>query len=161
MKYIVPSSYKSFREVGGRGREKWEVPDHPQNLGGIEPNRTVTCMVLKAEENDRRKSSPLPSMNFVALDLMLISVTIDQPVWNPRYETAHSTTCLGPVCKALFLIRVLDSWSASRNNTLGFSSPLPQKTIPRLFRALFLDLSFRVTFLSPFRVLSSPEKEPF
>ncbi|GFW87209.1 hypothetical protein TNCV_5125611 [Trichonephila clavipes] len=35
-------------------------------------------MVLKAEENDRRKSSPLPSMNFVALDLMLISVTVDQ-----------------------------------------------------------------------------------
>ncbi|GFY00139.1 uncharacterized protein TNCV_1342371 [Trichonephila clavipes] len=58
--------------------ERWEVPDHPQNWGGIEPNRTVTCMVLKAEENNRRKSSPLPSMNFVALDLMLISVTVDQ-----------------------------------------------------------------------------------
>ncbi|GFY16779.1 hypothetical protein TNCV_4337801 [Trichonephila clavipes] len=58
--------------------ERWEVPDNPQNWGGIEPNRTVTCMVIKAEENDRRKSSPLPSMNFVALDLMLISVTVDQ-----------------------------------------------------------------------------------
>ncbi|GFT71663.1 hypothetical protein TNCV_403441 [Trichonephila clavipes] len=58
--------------------ERWEVPDHPQNWGGIEPYRTVTCMVLKAEENDRRKSSPLPSMNFVALDLMLTSVTVDQ-----------------------------------------------------------------------------------
>ncbi|GFY13056.1 transposable element Tc3 transposase [Trichonephila clavipes] len=57
--------------------ERWEVPDHPQNWGGIEPNHTVTCMVLFAEENDRRKSSPLPSMNFVALDLMLISVTVD------------------------------------------------------------------------------------
>ncbi|GFT15511.1 hypothetical protein TNCV_3265181 [Trichonephila clavipes] len=58
--------------------ERWEVPDHPQNWGGIEPNRIVTCMVLKAEDNDRRKSSPLPSMNFAALDLMLISVTVDQ-----------------------------------------------------------------------------------
>ncbi|GFT46979.1 RNase H domain-containing protein [Trichonephila clavipes] len=58
--------------------ERWEVPDHPQNWGGIEPNRTVTCMVFEAEENDRRKSSPLLSMNFVALDLMLISVTVDQ-----------------------------------------------------------------------------------
>ncbi|GFS58028.1 putative transposase [Trichonephila clavipes] len=58
--------------------ERWEVPDQSQNWGGIEPNRIVTCMVLKAEENGRRKSSPLPTMNFVALDLMLISVTVDQ-----------------------------------------------------------------------------------
>ncbi|GFU07693.1 retrovirus-related Pol polyprotein from transposon TNT 1-94 [Trichonephila clavipes] len=35
-------------------------------------------MVLKAEENDRRKSSPLPSMNFVGIDLMLLSVIVDQ-----------------------------------------------------------------------------------
>ncbi|GFV70262.1 hypothetical protein TNCV_2513611 [Trichonephila clavipes] len=28
---------------------------------------------------DRRKTSPLPSMNFVGLDLMLQSVTVDQP----------------------------------------------------------------------------------
>ncbi|GFY11638.1 hypothetical protein TNCV_4231071 [Trichonephila clavipes] len=39
--------------------ERWEVPDHPQgtllqNWGGAEPNRTVTCMVLKATANDRR-----------------------------------------------------------------------------------------------------------
>ncbi|GFS68517.1 uncharacterized protein TNCV_4584431 [Trichonephila clavipes] len=26
----------------------------PQNWGGNEPNRTVTCMVLKATANDRR-----------------------------------------------------------------------------------------------------------
>ncbi|GFU40155.1 uncharacterized protein TNCV_5092921 [Trichonephila clavipes] len=36
-----------------------EGTDHPQsvlplNWGGIEPNRTVTCMVLKATANDRR-----------------------------------------------------------------------------------------------------------
>ncbi|GFV47477.1 uncharacterized protein TNCV_885491 [Trichonephila clavipes] len=41
------------------GEERWEVPDHPQgvlplNWGGIEPNHTVTCMVLKAMDNDRR-----------------------------------------------------------------------------------------------------------
>ncbi|GFV00520.1 uncharacterized protein TNCV_3644981 [Trichonephila clavipes] len=39
--------------------ERWEAPDHPsgvlpQNWGGNEPNRTVTCMVLKATANDRR-----------------------------------------------------------------------------------------------------------
>ncbi|GFW24102.1 uncharacterized protein TNCV_4951461 [Trichonephila clavipes] len=39
--------------------ERWEAPDHPQgilhiNWGGSEPNRTVTCMVLKATVNDRR-----------------------------------------------------------------------------------------------------------
>ncbi|GFV73417.1 uncharacterized protein TNCV_3389331 [Trichonephila clavipes] len=46
--------------------EKWEASDHPQgflplNWGGTEKNRTVTCMVLKAKANDRRKnSSPYP-----------------------------------------------------------------------------------------------------
>ncbi|GFW23221.1 uncharacterized protein TNCV_3803211 [Trichonephila clavipes] len=42
-----------------KGEERWEASDHPQsvlplNWGGIEPNRTVTCMVLKATANDRR-----------------------------------------------------------------------------------------------------------
>ncbi|GFU14897.1 uncharacterized protein TNCV_3386831 [Trichonephila clavipes] len=41
------------------GEERWEVSDHPQsvfplNWGGIEPNSSVTCMVLKATANDRR-----------------------------------------------------------------------------------------------------------
>ncbi|GFV78392.1 uncharacterized protein TNCV_95491 [Trichonephila clavipes] len=41
------------------GEERREASDHPQsvlppNWGGIEPNRTVTCMVLKATANDRR-----------------------------------------------------------------------------------------------------------
>ncbi|GFX59639.1 uncharacterized protein TNCV_3754041 [Trichonephila clavipes] len=41
------------------GKERWEASDHPQrvltlNWGGIEPNRTITCMVLKATANDRR-----------------------------------------------------------------------------------------------------------
>ncbi|GFS81443.1 hypothetical protein TNCV_895871 [Trichonephila clavipes] len=62
------------------GEERWETPDHPQgvlphNWGGMEPNPTITCLVLKAKTNDRRKTSPLPSMNFVGLDLMLQSVT--------------------------------------------------------------------------------------
>ncbi|GFX83654.1 uncharacterized protein TNCV_326031 [Trichonephila clavipes] len=47
------------------GEERWEASDHPegllpQNLGGTEPNHTVTCMVLKATANDRRTASPLP-----------------------------------------------------------------------------------------------------
>ncbi|GFV17685.1 hypothetical protein TNCV_4407201 [Trichonephila clavipes] len=58
-----PSSYKSSREVGGR----WEAPDPPQgvlsqNWGGIELNRTATCMVLKATANDKRNS---PDLNAV------------------------------------------------------------------------------------------------
>ncbi|GFU23253.1 uncharacterized protein TNCV_2559541 [Trichonephila clavipes] len=45
--------------------EKWEVFDDiqgvlPQNWDGTEPNRTVTCIVLKAMANDRRTTSPLP-----------------------------------------------------------------------------------------------------
>ncbi|GFV73926.1 uncharacterized protein TNCV_2641901 [Trichonephila clavipes] len=44
------------------GKERWEVPGHPQgffrlNWGGTEKNRTVACIVLKAKFNDRRKSS--------------------------------------------------------------------------------------------------------
>ncbi|GFR21568.1 hypothetical protein TNCT_471361 [Trichonephila clavata] len=41
------------------GEERWEVPDNsqgvlPQNWGRTEPNRAVTCMVLKAMTKDRR-----------------------------------------------------------------------------------------------------------
>ncbi|GFT47599.1 hypothetical protein TNCV_2346101 [Trichonephila clavipes] len=41
--------------------ERLEVPDSPQgvfsqNWGGIEKNRIVTRMVLKAKANDRRKN---------------------------------------------------------------------------------------------------------
>ncbi|GFU08973.1 uncharacterized protein TNCV_1318481 [Trichonephila clavipes] len=47
------------------GDERWEAPDYPQgvfpqNWGGTELNRTVTCMVLKATANNRRTSSRLP-----------------------------------------------------------------------------------------------------
>ncbi|GFW04485.1 uncharacterized protein TNCV_878541 [Trichonephila clavipes] len=49
---------KSSREVGGRGREVGGPCIPPdvllQNWGGIQPNRTVTCTVLKATANDRR-----------------------------------------------------------------------------------------------------------
>ncbi|GFV48954.1 HTH_Tnp_Tc3_2 domain-containing protein [Trichonephila clavipes] len=47
-----PSSRKSFREVGGRGRE--EAPEHPSGCSpsklwdGTQPNRTVTYVMLKA-----------------------------------------------------------------------------------------------------------------
>ncbi|GFV42062.1 hypothetical protein TNCV_2452341 [Trichonephila clavipes] len=42
--------------------DRWDVIDHhqgfhPQNWGGTEQNLTVTCMVLKAKANDRRKNS--------------------------------------------------------------------------------------------------------
>ncbi|GFU28445.1 hypothetical protein TNCV_1938331 [Trichonephila clavipes] len=69
------------------------------------------------------------------------------PVWKPRFETAHSTACLRPVRKALFLIRVSDSWSASPSKTLGFSSPLPQTISSSLFRALFSSFSRSPFFL--------------
>ncbi|GFV15615.1 uncharacterized protein TNCV_4836411 [Trichonephila clavipes] len=43
------------------GEERWEAPGHPQcflplNWDGTEQNRSVTCMVLKAKANERRKN---------------------------------------------------------------------------------------------------------
>ncbi|GFT97896.1 uncharacterized protein TNCV_2167941 [Trichonephila clavipes] len=42
------------------GEERWKASDHPQsvpplNWAGTEPNRIVTCMVLKCTANDRRR----------------------------------------------------------------------------------------------------------
>ncbi|GFU95117.1 uncharacterized protein TNCV_4139011 [Trichonephila clavipes] len=55
---LEPSSHKSSREVGGRGREVgglWTPAEcFLLNWGRIEPNRTVTSMVLKSTANDRR-----------------------------------------------------------------------------------------------------------
>ncbi|GFX06371.1 uncharacterized protein TNCV_2938991 [Trichonephila clavipes] len=67
-KCIVPSrhgvSLNSLRAAGPlvrlvEGKERWEAPGHPQgvlhNIGGeIEPNHSVTCMMLKATTKDRR-----------------------------------------------------------------------------------------------------------
>ncbi|GFV46410.1 hypothetical protein TNCV_3232991 [Trichonephila clavipes] len=44
-----------------KGEERWEALDHPQgvlpqNWGGTEQNRTVSCMELKAKVNDKRKN---------------------------------------------------------------------------------------------------------
>ncbi|GFV44296.1 uncharacterized protein TNCV_4117731 [Trichonephila clavipes] len=48
-----------------KGAERWETPDQPQgvfpqNCGGNEPNRPVSCMVLKVTANNRHTTSPLP-----------------------------------------------------------------------------------------------------
>ncbi|GFV16204.1 piggyBac transposable element-derived protein 4 [Trichonephila clavipes] len=63
-KCIVPSrrrgtlSLKSSREIDG-SKDRWEAPDSlqgvlSQNWGRIEPNPTITCMVLKHLAKDRR-----------------------------------------------------------------------------------------------------------
>ncbi|GFT81915.1 uncharacterized protein TNCV_3908891 [Trichonephila clavipes] len=61
------------------GEERWEAPDHPQgvlpqNWGRTEQNRNVTCMVVKAKDNERRKNVVLAARNFVDLDLMFLSI---------------------------------------------------------------------------------------
>ncbi|GFX31299.1 hypothetical protein TNCV_2061181 [Trichonephila clavipes] len=60
--------FESRRLVEGEAR--WEAPDHPQsvlpqNWGGTEQNRTVSCMVLKAKANDRRKNKALSRDEFL------------------------------------------------------------------------------------------------
>ncbi|GFX72548.1 hypothetical protein TNCV_4061441 [Trichonephila clavipes] len=49
--------------------ERWEAPDPshgvlPENWGGIEQIRTVTCMLLKAKANDRRTNLAPTHVNF-------------------------------------------------------------------------------------------------
>ncbi|GFY04231.1 hypothetical protein TNCV_1200091 [Trichonephila clavipes] len=44
--------WKGRREAGGPGHPQSVLP---QNWGGSEPDRTATCIVLKAKANDRRK----------------------------------------------------------------------------------------------------------
>ncbi|GFY18035.1 uncharacterized protein TNCV_3385261 [Trichonephila clavipes] len=69
-----PSSLKSYRVVGGRGREVGGLRPPPgilpQNWGGNEANRTYTCMVLKATDNDRRHFA-LCHDEFLGLDLAI------------------------------------------------------------------------------------------
>ncbi|GFT04958.1 uncharacterized protein TNCV_4744941 [Trichonephila clavipes] len=84
-----PSSRKSSRVVGGRRREVGG-PDHPQgflplNWGGTEQKRTVTCMVLKAKANDRRKILALsrdefrgPRPDFVRQVALVTTTTITE-----------------------------------------------------------------------------------
>ncbi|GFS52656.1 hypothetical protein TNCV_45391 [Trichonephila clavipes] len=54
----VFTAWRSSREVVGREREVGGLgPSRcilPLNFDGTEPNRTVTCMVLKATSNDKR-----------------------------------------------------------------------------------------------------------
>ncbi|GFV37303.1 uncharacterized protein TNCV_2699901 [Trichonephila clavipes] len=69
---IKPSSRKSSREFGGRVIEVGAT-DHPwgvlpQNWDETELNRSVTCTVLKATDNDRRHL-PFAMRNFVGRDL--------------------------------------------------------------------------------------------
>ncbi|GFT17886.1 uncharacterized protein TNCV_4910591 [Trichonephila clavipes] len=54
----------SFVLFGGRGREVGGHLPLPQNWGGMEKNRTVTCMVLKAKPKDRRKILTLSHNEF-------------------------------------------------------------------------------------------------
>ncbi|GFV34366.1 hypothetical protein TNCV_4023811 [Trichonephila clavipes] len=73
----TPSSRESSLEVGGR-EKRWEVSDHPQgvlpqNRVETELNNAATCMVLKATDIDRRTTSELATMNFVSLDLIILS----------------------------------------------------------------------------------------
>ncbi|GFW47734.1 uncharacterized protein TNCV_2829241 [Trichonephila clavipes] len=67
-KCIVPSQHGGTVNSGQAAsplerlverEERWETLDHlqdvlPQNWGGTEQTRTVTCVVLKAEGYDRR-----------------------------------------------------------------------------------------------------------
>ncbi|GFU19303.1 hypothetical protein TNCV_3032281 [Trichonephila clavipes] len=59
--------------------ERWKAPDNPQGVlpqkwGETEQKCTVTCMVIKAKANGRRKNQDFTEMNFMAFHLMLLSI---------------------------------------------------------------------------------------
>ncbi|GFW98985.1 hypothetical protein TNCV_1782041 [Trichonephila clavipes] len=61
-----------------------------QNWDGNESNRTFTCMVLKATDNDRRTIQPFAMMNFVGLDL----AHADQGLGDDRGWSPLSSGCI-------------------------------------------------------------------
>ncbi|GFW87218.1 uncharacterized protein TNCV_5125701 [Trichonephila clavipes] len=77
------------------GEERWKAPGQPQrflplNWGGTEQNRTVTCMVLKAKANDRRKNLALsrdefhgPRSDFVWQVASVTTTTKHFPILSP------------------------------------------------------------------------------
>ncbi|GFT68288.1 uncharacterized protein TNCV_659071 [Trichonephila clavipes] len=72
------------------GEEVYEAPDHHQGVlsqdwGGTEPNRTVTFVMLKDTANDRRKNIFHATMNFVGLDLMLLSIRCHKQQYTPQH----------------------------------------------------------------------------
>ncbi|GFV93692.1 hypothetical protein TNCV_365931 [Trichonephila clavipes] len=58
------NSSRATSPVVRLGKERWAALTPPsqgvilQNWGGTESNRTVTCIMLKATANNRRKTSP-------------------------------------------------------------------------------------------------------
>ncbi|GFV84349.1 uncharacterized protein TNCV_2043971 [Trichonephila clavipes] len=77
---------------------RWEASDHPQsvlplNWDETEPNRTVTCMVLKATANDGRHLALChdefrePDLAFVNLVALVTTRTGD--VYTCKYMTAY------------------------------------------------------------------------
>ncbi|GFY24165.1 hypothetical protein TNCV_1012181 [Trichonephila clavipes] len=64
------------REVVGRERRQKESV-RPTGVRK-KRNRAATCMVLKAAAKDRRNPTPFATMNFMGLDLFLMSITWDK-----------------------------------------------------------------------------------
>ncbi|GFX37581.1 hypothetical protein TNCV_3201051 [Trichonephila clavipes] len=74
------------------GEERWEAPDHlqdvlPQNWGGTEQKHAVTCMELKITTNGMRQYLVPAVINFAGLDLMLLTIRC-------REREIDSTTCM-------------------------------------------------------------------
>ncbi|GFX69316.1 cullin-4A [Trichonephila clavipes] len=88
-KCLVPSRHggtlNSCRAASTLGRllegeERWVASDHPQgvlpqNWGGTESNRIVTCMMLKPKANDRRKNLTLHRHVFIITDNQVAQLT--------------------------------------------------------------------------------------
>ncbi|GFT89305.1 uncharacterized protein TNCV_4386071 [Trichonephila clavipes] len=109
--------------------ERWEALDHsqdvlPQNWGGIEQNRTVTYMVLKAMANDRRcvlkhleENNELPS---------LLLKNEDRPLRSCKLATLVARRALGSVI-SLATVLFAQRGPADRldRRAFGFASAAP------------------------------------
>ncbi|GFU65677.1 uncharacterized protein TNCV_636001 [Trichonephila clavipes] len=138
---IVPSrhrstinSHRATSPLVSLGLERWEAPDHPQvssfKIGRIEPNRTVTCMVLKATANDRRHLALFhdefrgprfgfcrsATRRFSAMDLLVFNhgqatrTTPELPLLSLNFHTTptrgfrvtRDLTCISPSTRRVF-----------------------------------------------------------
>ncbi|GFV91016.1 hypothetical protein TNCV_1248991 [Trichonephila clavipes] len=117
------------------GEDRWGAPDDPQgvlpqNWGRNESNRTVTCMMLKATDNDRRHLA-LCHDEFRGLrsGLCRSDLSLDTYILSQQSPTLNSS----PSCNPNFACVVPAEWATRRFGTkcAGCEQGIPPTQVVR------------------------------